>query len=627
MENLNEPMPTIRPGARFISVYLLPGLVLVVALVSAVIVYGRFLPVSRALFDDPGEHDRNAHCWLGLCMGLDLRHGDIGHLLYHIHKARTWPPLHPLLVGAVTAIGGPDFRLAVLPSLGGWVCTALFGFLLARRAVPRGGNLAGLVAALFILSSPALKAYATDIMLESLGACLSLLVLYLYVRTVQEPSAWMGRLLAVALTALFFQKYNYWLLVLGAVAAAEMSARGRIYRDWLGALLRRWRPWLVSQLRHPLNYLLALALAVLVGVYITGPLAFTVAGRSVSVQAGGLLLEIPYMLLFARVALWWWQRGRTACAGLSETIRPLIYWHAWPVAIWLLWPQRLSYFLWYTLCPHGAMPENTIAHGLFYYWACLRDDYHLATLSVVVAVALAMLVLAGRRWLRPGGQVVLWFLLVACLLTARHPNQKSRFLNSWIPGTWVAAGMGLAFAIYGPTGRRWQPARPWLAAGAATGIALLQLPGFLAPGHSPEGGPHLGHGSALDMTDWYLPQLAGSRQPTVLANIPMTFQTWWTGLLQYGPQLRFETDVDGFHLAGTDRRACLEHWLATTPSDRLVFMETPNGFDSYAAYSQLGELLSGQTRFALVEQRDFPEHGCRVSVWRRAPAATAAVHP
>src|SRR5262245_46275487 len=77
---------------------LLPGLVLAVALVAAACSYYHFLAVARQLFAGVGEHDRHAHYWLGLTMGLDLRQGALGHLLYDIHKARTWPPLHALLV-------------------------------------------------------------------------------------------------------------------------------------------------------------------------------------------------------------------------------------------------------------------------------------------------------------------------------------------------------------------------------------------------------------------------------------------------------------------------------------------------------------------------------------------------
>jgi hypothetical protein len=611
---------------RSVLTWALPASVLLASLVMGAVAYERFLPKSRQLFGI-GEHDRNAHYWLGLSMGQDVRHGHLGHLLYDVHKARTWPPLHPLLLSVVLAVGGPDFRLAVLPSLAGWIGTAFFGFLLARRAVPRGGNLAGLVAALFILSSPALKAYATDIMLESLGACLSLLVLYLYVRAVQEPSTRAGRLLALGLTALFFHKYNYWLLVVGALGAAQLSSEPRRYWNFLTAILASWRPWLARAVRQPLNYLLALAVALLALVAITGPLEFTLGGRPMTIAASGLLLELPYYLLFVRVALWWWQAGRTWCAALADPVRPLVYWHAWPVALWLLWPQKLSYFLWYSFAPHGAKPGNDLVHGLRFYCSCWLTDYHIATVSAAVALGFVALALLGRRWLRPGGQVVLWLVALALLLTARHPNQNSRFLNSWVAGTWVTAGVGLAWLIHGRFSGRWQSARPWLAAATAAGIGIMQFPGLLAPGRAPEGAPMAKGGTALDVTDWYLPYLANSRQAMVVATVPMKFLCLWSGIQRYGPEQRIEF-ADA---CGAQARHSLEQWLATTRADTLIYVDVPPGSrfaaadEGYGSYDQLRDLLPAQARFLQVAQHHFSEYGCSVSVWRQAAAAQAGL--
>ena len=60
-------------------------------------------------------------------------------------------------------------------------------------------------------------------MLEGPGACLSLAVVYGYLRARQEPSPGSFRWFALALTALFFLKCNYWLLALFALAATELG--------------------------------------------------------------------------------------------------------------------------------------------------------------------------------------------------------------------------------------------------------------------------------------------------------------------------------------------------------------------------------------------------------------------
>lgn len=613
---------------------LAPLAVLLAAVLAAAGAYLHFLGVADRLFPGICDHDRNAHYWLGLSIGSDLRSGSVGRLLDDLHRARTWPPLHAVLVGIVLAVGGIDFRLAVLPSLAGWVGAAFFAFLLARRAVPRGGTLAGVLAAAQVLTSPALKAYATDIMLESLGACFSLMVLYFYVRAVQEPSARASTCLAVGFTVLFFHKYNYWMLIVAALAATELTSRPRFYWNVLQSSLEGWREWGHRQLRQPLNYLLAILLALPAVLHCTGPLTIHLGGQDVSLKAAGLLLELPYVAFFLRLAQWWWQQGgRQWCAAQGDAVRPLIYWGIWPIALWFLWPQRLSYFLWYVAAPHGAQADSSFAGGLVYYWNCLAGDYHCAAASALLVAVLGMGAVWGRRWLKPGGQAVLWFIVLAVLLTARHPNQKSRCMHSWVAGAWVAAGMGAAYLAYGSSReRRFRPG-PWLAASAVAGLAVLQYPGWVHPGHAQEGGPQQPPGTQLVVTDWFLPHLAGARECAVIATTPMKFLTWWTALERYGPRPRIVADVPGLDGDAEQRRGQLTHWLATTNVDPLVYVDVAPHSPRYVPNSgcarneMLRQALPCQSRYIMTAQHDFPESGCRVSVWRLAPASPAAAAP
>ena len=89
-------------------------------------------------------HDRHARYDFGLNMGLDLRHGDLGHFFSELHRSQTWGILHGLLLAVIEALGGPSIRLAVLPSLLSWIGTAQFGFLAARRLAPHSATSPGL---------------------------------------------------------------------------------------------------------------------------------------------------------------------------------------------------------------------------------------------------------------------------------------------------------------------------------------------------------------------------------------------------------------------------------------------------------------------------------------------------
>ncbi len=210
--------------------WMVPALVFLVTLLLAGALYVRFLDVHRHLWDAP-LHDRNAHYLFSLKLATALRNGQVLAFLNDLNEARVWPPLHGLLAASLLLVGGLDYRLAVLPSLAGWIGAVLFAFLTARRMVERGGNTAGLLAALFVAASPAHRAFATDIMLEGLGAGLSLAALYGYLLAVQgrPDETWKGRCLGVILSALFLEKYNYWLLVVLALLLAECLTRPRLY--------------------------------------------------------------------------------------------------------------------------------------------------------------------------------------------------------------------------------------------------------------------------------------------------------------------------------------------------------------------------------------------------------------
>ena len=129
--------------AGLVAPLVLAGVVLT-AVVVAGWTYRSFLDRSRSLWWGIG-HDRHAHYLFGLNLALDVRQGNVFHLLRVLDGGRTYPPLNGFLEAVVLLAGGRDYRLAVLPSLAGWVGAAVLGFLLARRAVPQYGTCAGVV--------------------------------------------------------------------------------------------------------------------------------------------------------------------------------------------------------------------------------------------------------------------------------------------------------------------------------------------------------------------------------------------------------------------------------------------------------------------------------------------------
>jgi hypothetical protein len=581
--------------------------------------YVQFWPDARYLWWSPA-HDRNAHYWMAQCVGLDLRNCDVVHLARDIERMRVWGPLFPIVTGVVLAVGGPDYRLAVLTSLAAWVGAALFAFLAARRTAPQAGNLAGFVAAVLVLASPAFQAFATDIMLEGPGACLSLAAVYAYLRARQEPSSGSFRWFALAMTALFFLKCNYWLLAVFALTATELCR-------WTGPLIQvaravDWtavRAWGFAQLRHPLTYLLLVPLALLAAYRIHGAYDVPLGRRSLHVGSADTLADIAYWIAFARVFPAWLRVGQPWLRERSVWAITLVNWHLWPTTAWFLLPKRLAWFVWYLTGDHGAGEGEGWAGRFIAYAQALAADYvpGMAVLLAIVVLTFVTFVLAQR--LRPGGAFLLWFVAVSAGLTMLQPTCRSRFLHSWIAATWVTAGVGLALCVYGWRATALRRLRHLAAGIAVGGLLLLAVPSAVQRGHAYEGGLDRADRCVLPLAEDLLPQLDGSRRVAILSQHGLRFFMSWT----YQERCRQTERVIGEAYQLPAEPAELGPWAERMQCDAVVWIDvaadSPLCFPSGDARDdRVPELLARQTNFHVAARCAWPALHCSAVIWRRS---------
>ena len=584
--------------------------------------YQRFLAQPAQLWSST-IHDRNAHYCFGLNLALDVIEGDFGELLHDFNSAHTWGPLHGLVLSIVLLVGKLDYRLAVLPSLIGWIFSVVLSFLLARRLVRTGGHFAGLLAATFFLVSSAHRAFATDIMLESLGACLTLLSLYTYVLMVQDKTSWSARGFAVALTALFFLKYNYWFLVLVPVVLHQALLRRRDVLAFLRGT--SWVDVFRRELRHPLNWTVLLVSVAGTIVFVTGGKVFFVAGKKLSLRNPHNLYHVAYVLLFLRGLYWWRRSGREKVKQLNPEDRQLVFWHGWPVAIWFLLPKRVGFFIWYfSFANRGERASEGIWGGAKFYWGSIVADYHFALWSLGLVLGLILVAAILHRKLRPGALVLLGLLVLATVLTINHPNRKSRFLHSWLPVAWVVAAVGAAQLSTTLLQRarmiRW---RPWLSGAFITGLTLAHIPALRKPSFAPEGGPHPLRPSVLQLTDHYLPHLKGCKRVAIVSNVNCKFLTEWTFQERFGGPKAVTAELKGYDPARAQQPTELTNWLRGLKQEAIVILHVPKESPYYEPalapinYCELMPFLPSQNVFRLVHSKSINSQGCEVQVWRR----------
>lgn len=618
--------PSTAPAARATSRYdaLVWTAIVLTTVVLAVQLLAQYAENSRLRWDGI-DCDRNFHYAAGLKMGLALRHLDLIDFATEFSRLRTWPPLHALFVSIAIAVFGPNHVVAVLPSLVGWVGATIAAFSLARKLCPSGGNAAGATAAILLLASPAHRAFATDCMLESLGACLSMTALCLFVDWKNTPDTVRTRRLAICLTLLFFEKYNYWLLIVLALLGTEYfpltvrllaKCRSRLHTD-------ATKCWLKRQFRHPLNY-------IVLGLLIATVTSAAIGGTSIDFGGGTLrvdakaynLWHLTYLAILVRVAACWRSEGFLIWANSSTNAKRFFTWGIAPIAVWCALPKRLGYVVWYLSPFNGPNSEGDLSGGLSFFWHAAVADYHFALWVAVLAVCFAVIAIFKFRILRPGAGAICCFVLLAAMLTVTHANRKSRFLHSWIGGIWVLSGVGIAtFSTWPP---RFGRLGCHAASLAAAAIAFAHFPALGQPGRSPESG-HAPQTSSLDLADGYLPWLDVARQPAIFATLPAHSFLEWTYLERFPDRATPQVHLPKFAASSVENQRRFNNWLAATGTDRIVLVDIENAsrfyFPDFDHYRQFRELLASQTTLQRSSSRRLDGLGCVISLWERVPVA------
>ncbi len=574
--------------------------VAIIATVAAAILWRRYLLHWDQLWTDL-IHDRSAHLDFGVQLAGDLRSLRVVDLLRDVNSFRTWPPLHDgLLVVLVMLFTGLDPRFAVLPSLAAYVGTAILALLVVRRLVPKWGNAGGCAAAVLVIASPAFRAFATDVMIEGPGAFFVLLVLYTAIRAHQRPTKSGWRLLALALTGLFFTKYNYWLL--GAIAVTPIV--------W--PLRTQWRH---TSLPRGQRY----GVRVTVGALVAVAAWHGFLGRTAIATA-----TVAAWIATASVLYWRRTYGKNFLSTRTAA-KMLLHWHVLPALAWMCLPGKFQAFLWFQspFTNQGETPSTNRFGGVAYYGRAAAHDYHArpwTSISIAVLVAFTLVLTSRRRRSKPqsGMVVLIVFCVVALITTVAHPNRKSRFLHSLMPLTWVLAGVGVALLAECVARQR-----RWLATVMTGAIVVSQFGNLSAVAHAPEGGVQLQRPSALVLSDAYLPQLESSSHPAILSNIPLRFLARWTYQERYNRTVRPTTEIPGYDPAGAHGNfETLESWLATSLTDAVVLIDVSPVSPWYVKVPGTGgladmpRLVHQLTHWTRSWQQEI--NGATVEVWKRS---------
>jgi hypothetical protein len=591
-------------------------------------------------------HDRHGHYSFGQDLALAIRAADPQWFFSALESAKVWPPVHGLVLAAVLLVGGIDHRLGIVPSLIGWALTVTFVSLIAREMFEHRaqadekdqqdrtlGIAAAVIAVTLAIASPAFRLFAADVMLECLGAALTAAALWAYGRAMDAPvapdadkeAARRWRLLALVLTALFFEKGNYWGLTVMALALSHASIAPR---RTIGQALEIARLFTAKAglraLLDPLLVAAALVLAVVVYVYWHGPMSIEVWGRFVSLYPPENLLTVGYAILFVRAALWWRRERGAFEATLGPAGCALAYWHVAPIAVSFLLPKRLSVFLWF------IGPANTFSGGPYdplaaavTYWHAFADGFHAAPWIAIATIALFAVGSLHIRRFSAGGRAVFVLAGVSLAGVVLHPQVQSRFLTSWLFAVWIGAGAGGAVLLELMVPRRVRLAVAGLAA-AVIAVASWREP---SPAAYAVDIRLPGLPSDLDFVRPLLPDLDGAGTIAVATTFGAT--NLWVWAIRERCRCRQRVELAPIVAAGSrdEVRSRMAGLVAASSADVFAIVDAPGSFYAqprfnwpYDRMAGIMDAMAAQDRYVRIAVHDVPGSGAQASVWRRRGA-------
>jgi hypothetical protein len=320
---------------------------------------------------------------------------------------------------------------------------------------------------------------------------------------------------------------------------------------------------------------------------------------------------------------WWWRGGKEQFRQWPRVLRDVMMWHLTVVLLWFLLPKRLADVFYYLnpMLGHEHQESFRLLHGLPYYLHALQDDYLVVPGGLYLFAALLGLGFLAWPKLKEGSSGVFFVFLVSFCLTCQHSLTNNRFLHSWIALGGVIAAVGLIQFVQQLAGLLSYTLRPSAAAVACVVMVLLHGSAIRAPGHAQEGGIKWDRPPALTITDTYLPYLAGSKQPTVLCNVPLRFLTAWT-LLEAQRNSKFTVVIKDFQAKLEHNDEQIRRWLATTSSDAVVLIEVRRDSPFFTSSPEnvdlttFAQVLDRQPLFVRAKRWELAE-GVSIVLWKR----------
>jgi hypothetical protein len=411
--------------------------------------------------------DEAKHGLDGVLLAEAIRGLDPLGFFGRLYAMAYWPPVAPLLELPVFLLFGYHYAVARCLMSAIFAATVFAGFLAGSSLGGLRGILVGLATAGFVCASPIYRLYGTVVMLELPGALFTFLAFAAYARYLDRRRLSDLRLACVAALALFFCKYNFGIMWIGAVALYELSRSS----PW--PVVRAF-PERVARLSWGARAFLALLLLygfLLAAILLSGGWTWNLAGQTITVRNLANPISILAVILLIRFSLRprknvAWIRGRwRALAQPHRTILKIV---VLPILVWLLLPPHTAAFFNFV---QNRSPDRGLMDNLLWYPRDFTRVYTPGRILGTLVFAIGLMPVCWIRRLPARDRLLTLGVTVGIAATTFHELKEARFFFVVAPLLWLSCSRTVLAAAHA-VARGVRVERPAYAA-AMLGLCLL----------------------------------------------------------------------------------------------------------------------------------------------------------
>jgi hypothetical protein len=258
--------------------------------------------------------------------------------LSEIWSKGLWPFMFYLYQVPFYLLLGTKFEATLFSSLISFFGIGILSLILFNTYLKVSSPIKPGIFLFFLITSPAYLGFSTLAMTESFGSLMQLIVYISYLKTLDIKSHKYAVLFSLSLTALFFTKYNYFILVIIPIIINEYIAYTISWK------LKEHFRFLLNNLRKALSsvtwIILLLYLIFLIVIFKTGGFEFYIFNQFVKVYTIG---NTGYLVLYFLIIRFFWLQKRNKInylefLGKDFRIKPLINYFVIPLIVWFAIP-------------------------------------------------------------------------------------------------------------------------------------------------------------------------------------------------------------------------------------------------------------------------------------------------